>query len=250
MHELRRLRAAYRFRHAKEFSVHLPRRRVRSILQANGLGFAADGTPTWWLASFETRRNEEDELTKAALRHIDATVDKQAAILATGAGTGWMLFWLAQRGFRNLEGFDYLPNVVESARQIAALARIEARLWEADGFEPKLERKYDVFLVLHWLYSAWMGNYGNQPRGLDRERLLVEFLDKYAASTNPGGIMLLELIDAISDFIVPPSNIYPVRHSAEQVERCAARVGFRVESKMFSAKYGHLPRMLYVLRKA
>lgn len=249
MHELRRLRAAYRYRNLKEFSVDLPRRRVRSILRANGLGFAADGTPSWWLASFDACRNEEDELTKAALRHLAENVDRRAAILATGCGTGWILFWLAQRGFRSVEGFDYLRNVVESAKEIARLANIPARIWQADGFEPRLERRYDVILVLHWLYSAWAGNYGNEPRRQDREALLIDFLQRYVHSMNAQALMMLELIDAISDHMVPQSSVYPVRHSSEQVERCAAKFGLKVEAKMFTSKYGHLPRMLYLLRK-
>jgi hypothetical protein len=75
-----------------------------------------------------------------------------------------MLLWLAQRGFKNLEGFDYLENVVQAAKEIAVLARVEAKLWHADGFDPHLEHSYDLILVLHWLYSAWHGNYGNRQR--------------------------------------------------------------------------------------
>ena len=249
LHELRRLRAAYRYRNAKEFSVDLPQRQVRSILRQNGLGFGPDGAPTWWLASLDQRRNEEDNLTRAALRWVDANVSRDAAILGTGCGTGWMLFWFVQRGFKDVDGFDYLPNVVNSAQQIARAANIRARIWQADGFAPKLERSYDVILVLHWLYSAWMGNYGNELRGVDREALLTEFLRQYVGSMNARAVMLLELVDAISDYMVPPSTIYPIRQSADQVERCAASVGLKVENKMFDCKYGHMPRMLYLLRK-
>jgi hypothetical protein len=250
LHELRRVRAAYRFRNSREFSVDLPQGPVRSILQRHGIGFAADGTATWWLASLDLRRNEEDDLTKTALRYVETEIDKDAAILGTGCGTGWMLYWFVQRGFRNVEGFDYLPNVVESAKEIAATANIPARIWQADGFAPRLERNYDVVLVLHWLYSAWMGNYGNQQRQGDRESLLWAFLEQYVGHMNPGALMLLELVDAISDHMVPQTKIYPVRHSAEQVERCATKLGLKIEAKFFNCKYGHLPRMLYALRKS
>jgi len=249
-HELRRVRAAYRFRDSHEFSVALPEGPVREILQRNGIGFAPDGSATWWLASLDLRRNEEDDLTKTALRYVESKVERNAAILGTGCGTGWMLYWFVQRGFRNVEGFDYLPNVVASAQQIAAAANLPAKIWQADGFAPRLERNYDVVLVLHWLYSAWMGNYGNALKQGDRESLLSAFLDQYVGHMNPGALMLLELVDAISDFMVPETKIYPVRHSTEQVERCAAKAGLQVEAKFFNCKYGHLPRMLYALRKS
>jgi hypothetical protein len=160
-----------------------------------------------------------------------------------------MLFWLAQRGYTRIDGFDYLPNVVQAAQEIAALERLEVNLWQDDGFQPKLTGNYDLILVLHWLYSAWMGNYGNQARRESREQLLNEFLAAYAPRIEKNGLLLLELIDAISDFREPPSEIYPIRHSADQVARCAGAVGLRIEKQMFNSNYGHLPRMLYCLRK-
>ena len=161
-----------------------------------------------------------------------------------------MLFWLAQRGFKNIAGFDYLGNVVQSAKEIAELGNITAKLWQADGFDPKLEESYDLILVLHWLYSAWAGNYGNQVRRADRETLLNDFLSQYAPHVKQDGFLMLELIDSISDYLEPPTEIYPVRHSSEEVAKCAANVGFTIERKMFNSKNGYLPRMVYVLKKS
>ena len=250
LHELRRLHAQYRFRES-EFSVDIPLGAVRRILSRNGLGFDGHGNPSWWYASLDCRRNEADDLTRGALRYVVEHVPRNSRILGTGCGTGWMLFWLAQKGFNSIEGFDYLPNVVRSAREIAALAGIRAKLWQDDGFHPRLDGRYGLVLVLHWLYSAWMGNYGNAPRGTeDLEALLSAFLARYADHVENGGLVMLELVDAISDFREPPIDIYPIRHTAEQVARCAAPFGLVVERRMFNSNYGHLPRMLYVLRKS
>jgi hypothetical protein len=162
-----------------------------------------------------------------------------------------MLLWLAQRGFSQIEGFDYLANVVQAAKEIAAEIGIDARLWQDDGFKPTLDGKYGLILVLYWLYSAWMGNYGNARRdSADREALLSEFLAQYAGHLESGGRIMIELIDAISDFREPPVDIYPIRHTHEQVARCAAGFGLTIECKMFNSNHGHLPRMLYVLRKS
>ncbi len=250
LHELRRFRAQYQFRES-EFSVDIPLGRVRGILTRNGLGFDRDGNPSWWYASLDCRRNEADELTKAALKYVVDHVPRNTRILGTGCGTGWMLFWFAQKGFDNIEGFDYLPNVVQSAREIAAVANIQVKLWQDDGFHPKLEGKYGLILVLHWLYSAWMGNYGNAPQGTDdREALLSAFLAQYAEHVERKGLIMLELVDAISDFREPPIATYPIRHTEEQVARCAGELGLVVERKVFNSNYGHLPRMLYLLRKS
>ena len=249
LHQLRRIRSNYWLRYDKELSLQLPMGRVRHILSKNNLGFDDQGTPSWWYSSLDFRRNETDDLTKAALRYIQQHVAKDAEILGTGCGTGWMLFWLAQRGYTRIDGFDYLENVVQAAREIAELGGLRVKLWQADGFEPQLNKNYDLVLVLHWLYSAWMGNYGNKARTEDREKLLNEFLAGYATRILSNGLLMLELIDAISDFREPPSEIYRIRHSAEQVARCAAAVRLKIERQMFNSNYGHLPRMLYCLRK-
>jgi SAM-dependent methyltransferase len=249
-HELRRLRHWYRYRGSDEFKLDLPPAEVRRILKRCDLGFYPDGNPSWWYATLDINRNEEDELTKAALRYIVANVPRDARILGTGCGTGWMLFWLARRGFSRIEGFDYLPNVAKAAQEIAALAKIDAKIWADDGFRPKLEGSYDLIIALHWLYSAWQGNYGNAPRkDQDRDRLLTEFLSVYKPHLAPGGLLMVELIDAISDYTVPPVAIYQVRHSVTQVDRCAAAVGMSVVERMANVKYGYLPRMVYVLRR-
>ena len=250
LHELHRFRAQRRFRNP-EFSVEVSPRAVRRILTRNGLGFDAQGNASWWYASLDFRRNEADDLTRGALKFVAENVPRTARILGTGCGTGWMLLWLAQRGFSNIEGFDYLPNVVEAAKEIAAEMNINARLWQDDGFNPTLEGKYGLILVLYWLYSAWMGSYGNARRdSVDRETLLSEFLAQYAGHLEAGGRVMIELIDAISDFREPPVDTYPIRHTHEQVARCAAGFGLTIERKMFNSNHGHLPRMLYVLRKS
>jgi SAM-dependent methyltransferase len=233
-----------------EFSPDLPRGPVRRILQRHGLGFGPDGKPSWWYASLDLRRNDQDDLTKSILRHILDRVPKDARMLATGCGTGWMIFWLAQKGFRRIEGFDVLPNVVEAAREIAALGKFDVKLWQADGFAPALTESYDLILALYWVYSAWAGNYENRSRaGEDREKLLTDLLAPYAPRLNSGGLMILELIDASADLLNPPSPLYPIRHSPEQVERCAAAHGLTVEQRLFNDTHGHLPRMAYFLRK-
>lgn len=251
LHGLRVWWVRFKLRGAsREFSPRLPLRRVRGILSRNGLGFGPDGVPSWWLASLDLRRNDQDELTQAVLASLRDHVPRDARVLGTGCGAGWMLLWLSQQGFRRIDGFDLLPNVVQSAKEIVAACGAGVRVWQADGFDPRLEEPYDVILLLYWVYSAWAGNYGNRPQAAaDRERLLSELLDAYVGRLNPGGLLIVELIDAAADQQVPPSPLYPVRHSAEQVARCAGARGLGVERRVSNSSHGHLPRTAYFLRK-
>jgi SAM-dependent methyltransferase len=249
-YEAIRLRSLYRHRHGHPFSPKLPRGPVHKILNKHGLGFQRDGVPTWWYQAFEQLRNEEDALTTATLRYVRDNIDRDARILITGCGTGWMLIWLGQQGFRKIDGFDYLPNVAAAAQELAALGGVYARIWQDDGFHPTLEGEYDLVLALHWVFSAWMGNYGNTPRGdEDRQQLLDDFLAQYTGHIAPGGLMMVELIDSISDLLDPPIDVYPIRQSYEQVQLGAERAGFRIEKRVANVRYGYLPRMLYWLRR-
>lgn len=227
----------------------LPMRKVKRILRQNGLGFDAEGNPTWFYGSYDNR-NSYDELVKAELDYILKHVSRDADILVTGCGTGVMQMWLVQQGYSKTEGFDYLQNVVTAANQIADVAGVKTTIWRADGFQPGLVKQYDLITVLHWLFSAWHGNYGNTPAGgQDREVLLRQFLSQYSDHLRPGGLMMLELIDAISDFGVPPSPYYPIRHTFEQVASAASANGMQIKTRMFNGTSGHLPRMMYVLER-
>ncbi|HIF57315.1 MAG TPA: methyltransferase domain-containing protein [Gemmatimonadetes bacterium] len=176
---------------------------------------------------------------------------KDANILITGCGSGWMLIWLAQRGFKNLSGFDYLQNVVDSAVDLSTLAKTDMKIWQDDGFCPssKLE-KYDVITALYWVYSAWGGNYGNKSRAdEDNQELLKQFLSNYLPHLSDNGLLFIELIDSIAEFQEPPENAYPIRHSMQQVANCAEQLGLSIEKQMFNARHRKEPKMLYILKK-
>lgn len=131
-----------------------------------------------------------------------------------------------------------------------------------DGFHPRLTGTFDAITALHWVFSAWAGNYGNRPvdEARDpavRERLLGELLAAYAPHLAPGGYFIVELTDAVTDYRLASdhrlgevsTSFYPVRHSPEQVERVARAHGLEVADRKLCVSYGHHPRTSYYLRR-
>lgn len=231
---------------------------IKAMMRANGLALI-DGQPSWFYHAY----GRCDVLTNFTLDRIVERVPKNTSVLTTGCGTGIMLFWLVDKGFIDVDGFDYLPECVEIANEVKKVGGYESRIWQDDGFAPTIERSYGLITALHWVFSAWGGNYGNTPAEdpkspAVRERLLNEFLAKYVPHLNPGGLLVVELCDAVADYRAPNDHpvytegldaIYPVRHSPEQVQKCATANGLAVEDKFVSMRSGHQPRVIYWLRK-
>lgn len=250
-YELTFILANFRLKGKHNCEIVIPKNKVRKILKKNDLYFDKQGIPKWWFSTFMNKRNTRNPLTNAILRYLSTYISKDAKFLITGCGTGGQLFWLAQQGFSNLHGFDYLQNVVDAANEFAKIIKINANIWQDNAFNPtsKLE-KYDVILALHWIFSAWAGNYGNKPCDpKENLKLLNEFMSIYTKHLSTNGIFCIELIDSIADFKVPPSHIYPIRHSSEQVSQCASELGLSIEKKMFCGKSGWQPTMIYIMRK-
>jgi SAM-dependent methyltransferase len=220
-----------------------------------------DGKPSWFYTAFE--RGDADALTNHTLQFIDRTLSKEGRILVTGCGTGITVFHLAEYGYKEVVGTDLLPECIEVADQLKKDFRYNnTRFLIDNGFDPAINEKFDLITALHWVFSAWMGNYGNPAvvNAFDpavREQALSQFLVTYSPLLNEKGILIIELTDAVADYRLATDHpmgdfsltIYPIRHSPEQVERCAAASGFEISDKKLSVAYGHHPRTSYYLRK-
>jgi SAM-dependent methyltransferase len=239
----------------------VPVRKIKKLIR--GRGFAVmNGQASWFYTAYQ--RGDADPLTNLALDFIGENVRKDARILVTGCGTGITLFHLADQGFIDLEGFDFLPECVLVTNEVASLGGYDVEVWQMDGFNPTLTGTYDVITAMHWVFSAWMGNYGNNAVALEaarlpevRERALNDFLSKYAPHLDPGGFLILELTDAVTDYRLPADHplglesvdIYPIRHTPEQVACSAESNGMKIVSKNLCVSYGHHPRTSYILEK-
>jgi SAM-dependent methyltransferase len=228
-------------------------------------GFAvADGKPSWFYSALD--RGDADPLTNFSLRYIVANAPKSSEILVTGCGTGITAFYLADAGFEHVTGLDLLPACISVANEVKRVGNYTGTEFVVgDGLRPTLTRSYDLITALHWVFSAWMGNYGNDPveseRARDphvRERLLSDLLAQYVPHLRPEGTLMIELTDAVTDYRLSEdhplgeasSAIYPVRHTPDQVEKCAREQGLAVIEKQLCVSYGHHPRTLYVLKNA
>lgn len=249
--ELTYILANFRMQGMQNCEVIIPQSTLRRVLKKHGLYFNNQGIPSDWFATYLNKRNTRDPISNAILRYINSSISKDAKILMTGCGSCGILFWLAQQGFSNVNGIDYVENVVKAANELANAINIKANIWLDDALNPtsKLD-KYDVILALNWIFSAWGGDYGNKPCDPKKSlELLKEFISNYITHLSKGGFLIIQLIDSIADFKIPPLNIFPVRHSSEQVSQCANELGLSIEKKMFCGKYGHQPSMTYIMRK-
>lgn len=240
----------------------IPVSKIKKMIYDRGLAFNEHGEVHWFYTAYDL--GGPDSLTNYTLDFICKEIPKNASLLVTGCGTGRMLFYLMDQGFKNVEGFDYTEKCVLVANDIAKFGGYPAKIWHDNGLKPSLQKKYDLITVMHWLFSAWAGNYGNTSVSLQearspaiRERLLTEFLSNYVPFLNSNGLMIVELIDAVSDYRLPfdgrtkvsRADIYPVRHTPGQVDKCAKEYGLEVVSYKMSCTYGHHPRTSYVLKK-
>lgn len=225
---------------------------VYRVLKKNNLDRSGDDF-TWWFSAFVNNRNIEDKATHDFLRIIMESINPKSRILATGCGTGWFLFCLAQKGFSNLHGFDYMPDVVNAAKDLVDLSGYPIKIWQDDGFDPQfLDGKYDLIFCLHWLFSAWVGNYGNTPHldSSENVKLLDDLFSKYYLHVRQGGMFVIEVVDSYAARSrYRPSDLYPIRHRYEEVEECANKFGFKIVLSDLTIGYGHQPRMTYFCQK-
>ena len=237
-------------------------RKIKNLIKQKGFA-VSDGQASWFYTAYE--RGDHDPLTNFALDFILNNISKNSNVLVTGCGTGIMAFYLADNGFSSIKGFDYLHECVEVANEVSKLGGYNVKFNQEDGFNPSLgNEKYDLITAMHWVFSAWMGNYGNkklpQEKTLSsefRKELLTDFLAKYSKHLNSEGVLILELTDAVVDYRIPTDHylgeyskeIYTIRHTPEQVAKCANLVGLKIIHKNLSVSYGHHPRTQYVLQK-
>lgn len=237
-------------------------RRAKDLLLREKLAVSG-GAPSWFYTAFE--RGDQDPLTNYTMDFIESRISKDARVLITGCGTGIMAFHLADCGFREIVAFDLLPEAIAVANRLRDEWQYTQTAFSVDnGFRPAARGTFDAITAMHWVFSAWAGNYGNDALPVEqakdpavRERLLGDLLAAYAPQLNPGGYFIVELTDAVTDYRLPTdhrlgeisTSFYPVRHTPEQVERVARAHGLVVADRKLCVSYGHHPRTSYFLKK-
>lgn len=220
-----------------------------------------NNNPSWFYSAFERRYT--DPLTEFSFSFIFENIDKESKVLVTGCGTGITAFRLADHGFTQVEGRDLLPEAIRVANRIKDSFGYSSGTFVVDDcLKPSLESSYRLITMMHWVFSAWMGSYGNTQTSdpFDdevRESCLGDLFDSYVPFLDEGGYIIIELTDAVADYRDPfdhPSGfdsvgIYPVRFTTAQVGRCANQFGLEIIDRKLCVNYGHQPRTTYILRK-
>src|SRR5205814_6132179 len=152
-----------------------------------------------------------------------------------------------------------LPECIDVANQLRQDLKYDTtRFVVDDGFKPTITEKFDLVTALHWVFSAWMGNYGNNPLANPfdadvRSKALRDFFSVYSNLLTEKGMLIIELTDAVADYRLATDHfmgdyslkIYPIRHTPEQVKQCAEANGLDVVDKKLCVSYGHHPRTSY-----
>jgi SAM-dependent methyltransferase len=237
---------------------------ARAKLLLLKMGFAVNGDqPSWFYSAYD--RGASDPLTNYTLEVVSKKINKDERVLVTGCGTGITAFALAALGFKNIQGVDVLDECVRMATgtQYIFDPKGYCEFLSGDGFRPDLGKQYDVITALHWVFSAWDGNYGNHrienPKSDEvRGKLLEDLLRAYYGCLRKDGLFIVELIDGVADYRVVRDNPngfnepegYLIRHSPDLVRVCCERTGFKIIDKAVCFSYGRQPRVAYYLRRA
>ena len=187
--------------------------KIKLYMIRNGLALDSARNPSWFYTAYS--RGGQDPLTNYTLKRLIDEPEKNKEVLITGCGTGIMLFFLIDKGFTQVDGFDYLPECIEIANYIKEKGNYaKTNLWVDDGFNPQnIKKKYDIITAMHWVFSAWMGNYGNSLENIDpynpdyREKKLFELLKVYKYYLKSNGVLILEITDSVADYRVSTDHL-------------------------------------------
>jgi SAM-dependent methyltransferase len=234
-----------------EYAVPLKLVDIERILKNNNLLHNENGSNSWFYQSYMNDRNSAYPTCRWIFEFVSENIKKDAKIFETGCGTGWFLLWLAEKGFNNLHGADILSECINSAVQFAELKNYKINLWVDDGFNPsQIPEQCDLIMALHWLFSAWGGNYTDKNAGYsdkDSVFLLNDFISKYAPYVKKDGYIVFELVDTLSDYFNRDMKCYPIRHSNETVMNVINKYGFEIVDKCVSI--GHKLNVSYLCKK-
>ena len=237
---------------------------IKKIIKKAGLEKEENGDISWFYTAYD--RGDSDPLTNYNLDFIEQKISAQSKVLITGCGTGIMLFYLLDKGYLFVDGFDYLNECVFVANEVKKIGNYKTNIWRDDGFSPNITNEYDLVTAMHWVFSAWMGNYGNKKFSNKevfnqefRNELLDSLLKKYKKALKSNGILILELTDSVADYRLESDvnylgdseklmDIYPVRFSPKDVSIVAAKNQMKILDYKMCCSYGHQPRVSYIIQ--
>jgi glycosyltransferase involved in cell wall biosynthesis len=154
---------------------------------------ANHGAPPWFQYIYKHRTERWDVMNPC--RWIADNIDPASPILSIGAGVGFNLFWLAERGFTDLHGSDIDPKAIAAGSEIAQRTGLPVSLSVRDALAPVPTggAKYAVIEALNW--TMLLGGFK-----------LKQFLDIYVPQLAQNGVLIIDAIDASYSDV--PDNEY------------------------------------------
>jgi glycosyltransferase involved in cell wall biosynthesis len=206
-------------------------------------------TQKWYVYAFEQFRNRKH--CYMAYQWIKKNIMKHEKILESGCGCGGMLYHLHNDGYLDLSGYDIDETAISAGKSIAHEICAPIDFFVENGFDPRLEQKYNVIVGINWIYHV-----------LDFS--LDVFIEKHSSFLIKSGYLVFDMIDisynnvennwfCTQDWQKPieekrPSE-YLLRYSEREVESIADKYNFRIVKIITVDNNDVIPRKIYILQK-
>ena len=203
-----------------------------------------------WFLDYAVRNRYGVRQCVSAMAWIAANVSRETRIFETGCGCGANLIWLGQHGFDLLAGADISKEATAAGRGLAKLAGLSVAFSQEDCLAPRNPiPRAGLILALNWTY-------------LCPEFELARFLMLYREALDPGGFIVIDMVDSAydrmpdnqyltDDWALAPElrrpSQYKIRMTREEVKQIGGMSGFQLLTVLAGSEIP--PRFVAVLQR-
>ena len=182
---------------------------------------------------------------KFILSFLTEIVSKNAKVMDVACGTGLMCFYLAELGFNNLHGFDYVDDNVSAANELAELKGYSINFFIDDVLSPTSDYS-DVDVAI---FLGLVGCAGGFNKGFDDSAPTHMMVDKLL-STYPfkaGSYVFLDVYDDLSNYSLDKIKPAYRTFKYEDLKIIFEKHGYEIIDKCYDCSYKI--KIVYVLKK-
>ena len=181
------------------------------------------------------------------LNFISDNFAKDAKILDVACGTGSMCFYLANKGFSNLHGFDYSEELLEIGKDFLKMSSNEQKInfMLDNAFAPS----FDVSGFNAAVFLGWVGCAAGFNTAFDETVPIHEIVDSlfetYSFSVNTH--IFLDVYDDLSNYQIGKGKPAYRTVKQEDLQPVFAKHGYEIVDKCYDCDYKI--KVIYVLKK-